>query len=65
VVNADGAFSWQQGDLNVGNPTTTMAYGQSYHHGDWTIYPDEMGTRFVNDRAGHGMVVSVENVYSF
>jgi hypothetical protein len=65
VVNSDGAFSWQQGDLNVGSPTTTMAYGQTYHRGNWTIYPDETGTRFVNDRTGHGMFVSVDNVYSF
>jgi hypothetical protein len=65
VTGGDGAFSWQQGNLNVGNPTTTMAYGQTYHHGNWTINPDETGTRFTNDRTGHGMFVSIENVYSF
>jgi len=65
VTDGDGAFSWQQGNLNVGNPTTTMAYGQTYHHGNWTINPDETGTRFTNDRTGHGMLVSVEKVETF
>jgi hypothetical protein len=65
VVNSAGAFSWQQGDLNIGSPTTTMAYGQTCHHGDWTINADESGTKFVNDGTGHGMFVSIDNVYSF
>jgi hypothetical protein len=65
VTDGDGAFRWELGNLNVGNPTTTMAYGQTYHHGNWTINPDETGTRFINDRTGHGMFVSIENVYSF
>ena len=42
-----------------------MAYGQTYHSGNWTIYPDETGTRFTNERTGHGMFVSIENVYAF
>ena len=42
-----------------------MAYGQTYHRGNWTIYADERGTKFVNDRTGHGMFVSIESVYAF
>lgn len=53
------------GNLGVYGPTTTMAYGQTYHRGNWTINPDETGTRFTNNRTGHGMFVSIENVYSF
>ena len=64
-ADGDGAFRWELGNLNVGNPTTTMAYGQTYHRGNWTITPDETGTRFVSDRTGHGMFVSIENVSSF
>jgi len=33
--------------------------------GNWTIYHDASGTRFTNDRTGHGMFVSIENVYAF
>jgi hypothetical protein len=65
VTTGDGTFHWEVGNLNVFNPTTTMAYGQTYHRGNWTIYPDETGTKFVNDRTGHGMFVSIENVYAF
>jgi hypothetical protein len=65
VTTGDGTFHWEVGDLNVANQTTTMAYGQTYHRGNWTIYPDESGTKFVNDRTGHGMFVSIDNVYAF
>ena len=65
VTTGDGTFHWEEGNLNVGEPITAMAYGQIYHHGNWTIYPDETGIRFVNNRTGHGMFVSIENVYSF
>jgi hypothetical protein len=65
VTDGDGAFRWELGNVGVGNPTTTMAYGQTYHHGNWTINPDETGTRFVNDRTGHGMFVSIDNVSPF
>lgn len=65
VTTGDGTFRWESGNLDVGQPITAMTYGQIYHHGNWTIYPDETGTRFVNDRTGHGMFVSIDNVYSF
>jgi uracil-DNA glycosylase len=53
------------GDLSSGRTYTTLTYGQSYHHGHWTIYPDQSGTRFVNEGTDHGMFVSIDNVYSF
>jgi hypothetical protein len=31
----------------------------------WTIEADEAGTRFTNDRTGHGMVVAVDGVRAF
>ena len=65
VTTGDGTFHWEVGNLNVANPTTNMVYGQTYHRGNWTIYHDETGTRFTNGRTGHGMFVSIENVYSF
>jgi hypothetical protein len=65
VTTGDGTFHWEVGNLNVFNPTTAMAYGQTYHRGNWTIYADETSTKFVNDRTGHGMFVSIESVYAF
>lgn len=50
VTIGDGTFHWEVGNLNVFSPTTAMAYGQTYHRGTWTIYADETGTKFVNDR---------------
>ena len=40
-----------------------LAYGKTYN--GWTILPPSDGTRFANDRTGHGMFVSIENVYAF
>lgn len=42
----------------------TLTYGQTYHFLGWTVLPSSDGTRFTNDGTGHGMFVSVENVYS-
>jgi hypothetical protein len=40
-----------------------LAYGTTYNGS--TILPTNDGTRFANDRTGHGMFVSIENVYAF
>ena len=42
-----------------------LNYGQTYHMLRCTILPSSDGTRFTNDGTGHGMFVSIENVYSF
>jgi hypothetical protein len=42
-----------------------LNYGQTYDVQGWTILPSSDGTRFTNDGSGHGMFVSIENVYSF
>jgi hypothetical protein len=65
VTTGTGSFYWEDANLAVDNPTTKMVYGQTYHRGNWTIYHDASGTRFTNDRTGHGMFVSIENVYAF
>lgn len=65
VTSGDGTFHWEVGNLDIYNSTTHMEYGTTYHRENWTIYHDETGTRFVNDRTGHGMFVSIENVYAF
>jgi hypothetical protein len=65
VTTGDGSFYWQDANLAVDNPTVQMAYGQTYHRGNWTIYHDGSGTRFTNNRTGNGMFVSIENVSAF
>lgn len=65
MTTGDGTLQWQDANLAVDNPTTAMSYGTTYHRGNWTIYPDATGTRFTDDRTGHGMFVSIENVYAF
>ena len=69
VVNAAGAFHWEEGNI-PGTPQVmandvVLNYGQTYRLRGWTIVPTEDGTRFTNDGTGHGMFVSIENVYAF
>lgn len=69
VVRGSGAFYWQNG--NIAGSTQAMAsdivlnYGQIYDVNGWTIQPGEDGTRFTNDATGHGMFVSIDNIYAF
>lgn len=65
VTTGDGELRWAQGNLPVDDPTTNMTYGSTYQRGGWTIHHDSSGTRFTLDRTGHGMFVSVGNVYAF
>ena len=68
VVNAAGAFQWLPGaNIGAARPANDVIlnYGQSYHIDGWTIIPGPDGTRFTNDGTGHGMFVSIENVYVF
>lgn len=70
VVRATGALDWAYG-VNIGASDAALArdvilnYDQTYHINGWTILPSYNGTRFTNDGTGHGMFVSIDNVYSF
>ncbi|WP_207567981.1 hypothetical protein [Mycolicibacter engbaekii] len=62
-VSADGTVQWVLG--NLGDiPVVTIDY-LTYRAQGWTINADIDGTRFTNDRTGHGMVVSIDNVDTF
>lgn len=62
-VTADGNMRWVVG--NLGDiPTVTLDY-RTYDAAGWTIAATEAGTRFTNDRTGHGMFVSIEHVEAF
>lgn len=42
-----------------------MRYGQTYNFAGWTIAAGSDGTRFTNDRTGHGMFISFDVIYAF
>lgn len=62
-ITADGSTRFADGNLGDIRPVT-MQY-QSYQAIGWTIVASSSGTRFTNDRTGHGAVVSVERVQAF
>jgi hypothetical protein len=62
-----GELSWMEANIG-GGPNlveTTLGYDQTYHSNGWTILPATDGTRFTNDGTGHGLFVSIGNVYAF
>jgi hypothetical protein len=62
-VTANGEVSWLVG--NLGDiPVVTLDY-RTYSAVGWTIDAREDGTRFTNDRAGHGMNVAIDGVQAF
>jgi hypothetical protein len=62
-VTANGVVSWLVG--NLGDiPAVTLDY-RTYSAVGWTIEAREDGTRFTNDRTGHGMNVAIEGVQEF
>ena len=62
-ITADGAVQWVLGNLGA-IPTVTIDY-RTYAAQGWTIAADVGGTRFTNDRTGHGMFVSIDRVDTF
>jgi len=66
VVDSAGNFSIQNIELDspIANDFV-MSYGQTYQFNGWTIAAGRDGTRFTNDRTGHGMFVNYETAYGF
>lgn len=63
-VNANGDFHWVNADLGALEGRVTLDY-QTYSAQGWTIIAGPDGTKFTNDRSGHGMAVSVQGVTPF
>ncbi|OBA82465.1 hypothetical protein A9W99_01860 [Mycobacterium sp. 1164966.3] len=63
-INADGEFHWVNADLGLLEGKVTMDY-QTYSAQGWTIVASPDGTKFTNDRTGHGMSVDTQNVTPF
>lgn len=69
VVRGNGAFNWNIGNIGA-DPSAlasdvVLSYGQTFQINGWTITPTFDGTRFANNATGHGMFVSIDNVYAF
>lgn len=70
IINTRGGFEWNPGDIGTCKPgcvngPVVLRYGSTYHFNGWSISASSDGTRFTNDATGHGMFVSIDNVYSF
>jgi hypothetical protein len=62
-VTADGNMRWIVG--NLGDiPVVTIDY-RTYTAQGWTVDATSDGTRFTNDKTGHGMFVSIDTVQAF
>ncbi len=62
-ISADGRVQWVLGNLGA-IPTVTIDY-KTYEAQGWKIDANADGTRFTNDRTGHGMFVSIDKVNTF
>jgi hypothetical protein len=62
-ITSGGNVQWVLGNLGA-IPTVTIDY-KTYDAQGWTINATIEGTRFTNERTGHGMFVSVERVNTF
>jgi hypothetical protein len=62
-VAANGGIEWIDGNLGDINPIR-LDY-KSYRALGWKIVASGSGTRFTNERTGHGAFVSVDNVQGF
>lgn len=67
VANTRGQLFWDLGDIPGANRQNdiVMSYGQTYRGDGWTVSASSDGTRITNDATGHGMFVSIFNVYGF
>jgi len=63
-INANGEFHWVNADLGLLEGKVTMDY-QTYSAEGWTIVASPDGTKFTNDRTGHGMSVDTQSVTPF
>jgi hypothetical protein len=62
-ITARGSVQWVLG--NIGDFTPVTIDYLTYDAEGWTIAASEDGTRFTNDRTGHGMFVSIEKVDTY
>jgi len=70
VTTGDGTLTWSEtGPIvespSIENPLIRMVYQRNYHWSIWTIRTAPAGTKLTNSRTGHGMYVSIDNVYAF
>ena len=56
---------WDLGNIPAGPDTheIVMPYGQTYNSDGWTVSAGSDGTRITNNATGHGVFVSIFDVY--
>ena len=65
-VTSTGTGDLRWGAAAIGTPPGVINLDyQTYHWLGWTVSTASGGTRFTNDRTGHGMFVTVEKVEEF
>lgn len=66
-VDDKGELRWNSGDIPGANreEDVVMRYGHTYRANGWTIEAKSDGTKLTNDATGHGMFVSIQDVYAF
>jgi hypothetical protein len=62
-ITESGSVQWVLGNIGDFSPVT-IDYRTYYAEG-WTIAASADGTRFTNERSGHGMFVSIEKVDTY
>lgn len=65
MTTGDGTLSWSNNSLMPAASIIRMVYQRNYHWSIWTIRTAPAGTKITNSRTGHGMYVSLDNVYAF
>lgn len=64
-VDATGGFNWAEGNIGGDGNDAVLEYGERRTVNGWNIDADSNGTRFTNVASGHGMFVSIDDVFSF
>ncbi|BBX30562.1 hypothetical protein GCM10009632_04930 [Mycolicibacterium alvei] len=66
-VDTNGTLTWAEGNIGGADldDDLVLEYDQVQQLNGWNIEPTSGGTRFTNTPSGHGVFVSIDNVYTY